>query len=85
MKVQLVLTLIFILELFFRYADLWNLTPFIPTDVEWAIIVRLLQVLKIFVEPTKHLSSDRHPTLHTQLSYYGLLLHELGAIVAQED
>lgn len=35
--------------------------------------------------PTTHLSMERYPTLHTQLSYYRILLYDLGKIVAEED
>lgn len=69
----------------FAFANQHKLTPFVLTDDEWDLLVRVEKVLAIFVVPTKHLSGSKYPTIQLQLPYYSLLLKELGSMVAAED
>jgi hypothetical protein len=73
------------LERLFTFSRENKIEQFVLNDAEWTLLERLQTILKIFVEPTVHLSGSKYPTLHLQLPYYSLLLRQLSQFVTEEE
>ncbi|KAA8893462.1 hypothetical protein FN846DRAFT_757268, partial [Sphaerosporella brunnea] len=71
------------LQRLFTFSCENKIEQFVLNDEEWKLLARLHTILKIFVEPTEHLSRSKYPTLHLQLPYYSILLRQLSQFVTE--